>query len=68
MSLCNHNILSNSTFSWWGAFLNKNKNKQVFAPSMWFALDGPNNYNEIFEKNWNIINVENINGDLILKQ
>ena len=68
MSLCKHNILSNSTFSWWGAFLNKNKNKQVFAPSMWFALDGPNNYNDIFEKNWNIINVENINGNLILKQ
>jgi hypothetical protein len=37
MSLCNHNIMSNSTFSWWGAWLNTNPNKKVIIPSVWFG-------------------------------
>ena len=37
MSCCNHNIIANSTFSWWGAYMNLYEKKMVCYPSIWFG-------------------------------
>lgn len=65
ISLCKINIMSNSSFSWWGSFLNKNPNKDVYVPSIWFGPSGETNYLDIYEENWKKINVEYKNGKLI---
>lgn len=49
MSCCRHNVICNSTFSWWGAWLNPGMGKIVIAPERWFShVDTP----DIYPENW----------------
>lgn len=52
MSMCRNNIIANSSFSWWGAWMNKNKNKKVIAPSKWFGDHVNINQNDIVPETW----------------
>jgi hypothetical protein len=51
MSLCKHNIICNSTFSWWSAWLNANPHKIVIAPQNWFS-DVSINSQDIIPDEW----------------
>ena len=51
MVACRHNIIANSSFSWWGAWLNQNEHKMVIAPKQWF-LHGESNAKDVIPKSW----------------
>lgn len=53
MSNCKHNIIANSSFSWWGAWLNPNKEKIVIAPKKWFNTQKTTtNTEDIVPESW----------------
>ncbi len=54
MSKCKHNIIANSSFSWWGAWLNQNHDKIVIAPKKW-VLKNENNFKDIIPEKWHKI-------------
>jgi hypothetical protein len=54
MSLCKANIIANSSFSWWGAWLNNNKDKIIYAPKKWFK-DKSICTDDLIPNSWNII-------------
>lgn len=53
MSTCQHNIIANSSFSWWAAWLNQNPDKLVIAPTPWF--DTINYDTHLIPKSWIMI-------------
>jgi hypothetical protein len=52
MSLCDNNIISNSSFSWWGAWFNKNENKTVVGPAKWFGSAIQHKTSDILPESW----------------
>ena len=52
MSLCKHNIIPNSSFSWWGAWLNQNQEKIVIAPSKWINDNSGLDFSDIIPSSW----------------
>jgi len=55
MSLCKHNIIANSSFSWWGAWLNTSANKKVIAPINWFGTQANLYTGDMVPEKWIII-------------
>jgi hypothetical protein len=59
MSLCDHHIIANSSYSWWGAYLCKNKNKKIICPTNWLKSNHQSSWinGNYYPSNW--INIDN---------
>jgi len=57
MSCCHHNIIANSSFSWWAAYFNSKPDKIVCYPSVWFGEKANHNTIDLCPPEWNRINV-----------
>jgi len=52
MTICDNNIIANSSLSWWGAWLNNSRNHKVIAPNNWFGPKGPQDTQDLIPENW----------------
>lgn len=57
MSLCHHNIIANSSFSWWAAYFNDWTDKIVCYPSIWFGPSANHDIKDLHPPEWNKINI-----------
>ena len=68
LSLCDHFIISNSSFSWWGAYLSRTDNKIVISPETWFGPDVNEDPRDIWCDDWIKIPTEWKDGFIHLKK
>jgi hypothetical protein len=52
MTMCDNNIISNSSFSWWGSYLNDYTDKKIIAPNKWFSNNGPIDTQDVIPNTW----------------
>jgi hypothetical protein len=55
ITMCDHHINANSSFSWWGSWLNKSKSKRVVCPSNWFGSAINKDTRDIYCEGWEVI-------------
>ena len=66
MSHCKEHIISNSSYSWWGAFLSKTPKGTVYAPSTWYGpRANKSTWAEIYVPHWNVIDTIYKDGQII---